>query len=52
MVNPGVTMSFDDTKLPIGDHILAYASIKILYLKKKSKGDKRICKIYDSPVLI
>lgn len=50
MANPGATMSFGDTKLPIGGHILAHASTTRLYLKK-GKGDERICKVYDSPVL-
>lgn len=50
MANPGATMSFGDTKLPIGGHILAHASTTRLYFKK-GKGDERICRIYDSPSL-
>lgn len=50
MANPGATMSFGDTKLPVGGHILAHASTTWLYLRK-GKGDERICRIYDSPVL-
>lgn len=43
-------MSFGDTKLPVGGHILAHASTTRLYLKK-GKGDERICRVYDSPIL-
>lgn len=39
----------DPTK-PIGGHILGHSSTTRLYLKK-SRGDTRICKIYDSPCL-
>lgn len=50
MANPGATMSFGDTKLPVGGHVLGHASTTWLYLRK-GKGDERICKIYDSPSL-
>jgi len=51
MANPGATMSFaGDTKLPVGGHVLGHASTTRLYLRK-GKGDERICKVYDSPVL-
>lgn len=50
MANPGATMSFGDTKLPIGGHVLAHASTTRLYFKK-GKDTERICKVYDSPVL-
>lgn len=50
MANPGATMSFGDTKLPVGGHILAHASTTRLYLRK-GKDNERICKIYDSPSL-
>lgn len=50
MANPGSTMSFGDTKLPVGGHVLAHSSTTRLYFKK-GKGDERICKIYDSPSL-
>lgn len=43
-------MSFGDNKLPIGGHILAHASTTRLYFKK-GKGDERICRVHDSPVL-
>ena len=35
---------------PIGGHILAHATHTRLFLRK-SGGDKRICKVYDSPLL-
>ena len=35
---------------PIGGHIMAHATQTRLFLKKGG-GDKRICKVYDSPVL-
>jgi meiotic recombination protein DMC1 len=51
MANPGATMSFAaDTKLPVGGHVLGHASTTRLYLRK-GKGDERICKVYDSPLL-
>ena len=43
MANLGATMSFTNTKLPIGGHILAHFSATKLFLKK-GKGDKRIYK--------
>lgn len=39
-----------DTKKPIGGHIMAHASQTRLQLRK-SRGDSRVCKIYDSPML-
>lgn len=50
MANPGATMSFGDTKLPVGGHVLAHASTTRLYLRK-GKDNERICKVYDSPSL-
>ena len=35
---------------PIGGHILAHATHTRLFLRK-SGGEKRICKVYDSPLL-
>lgn len=49
-VDGGAAMFMSDPKTPIGGHILAHASTTRLYFKK-SKGDTRICKIYDSPHL-
>uniref|UniRef100_A0AC35TVA1 DNA repair and recombination protein RadA n=1 Tax=Rhabditophanes sp. KR3021 TaxID=114890 RepID=A0AC35TVA1_9BILA len=43
-------MAFADNKKPIGGHILAHASTTRLYLKK-SKGENRNVKVYDSPNL-
>ncbi|EAA15553.1 DNA repair protein RAD51 [Plasmodium yoelii 17X] len=37
-------------KIPIGGNIIAHASQTRLYLRK-GRGESRICKIYDSPVL-
>lgn len=37
-------------KVPVGGNIIAHASQTRLYLRK-SKGETRICKIYDSPSL-
>lgn len=39
-----------DTKKPIGGHIMAHASTTRLYLKK-SKGENRVCRVFDSPSL-
>jgi len=49
-VDGGASMFAADNKAPIGGHILAHASTTRLYLKK-SKGNMRKCKIYDSPWL-
>lgn len=50
MSDPGNTMAFGDTKKPIGGNIIAHASTTRLSLRK-GKGENRICKIYDSPLL-
>ena len=51
MSDPGGNTSFvADMKKPIGGNILAHASTTRLYLRK-GKGDQRICKVYDSPML-
>jgi len=51
MSDPGGNTSFVmDAKKPIGGNILAHASTTRLYLRK-GKGEQRICKIYDSPLL-
>ncbi|RWS17788.1 DNA repair protein RAD51 1-like protein, partial [Dinothrombium tinctorium] len=39
-----------DPKKPIGGNIIAHASTTRLFLKK-SKGENRVCKVYDSPCL-
>jgi len=48
MADPSGTMG--DCKKPIGGNILAHASTTRLYLKK-GKGENRICKVYDSPLI-
>ena len=42
--------SFGDNKRPVGGNIMAHASTTRLYFKK-GKGDQRVCKMYDSPLL-
>ena len=39
-----------DSKKPIGGHIIAHASTTRLSLRK-GRGERRVCKIYDSPCL-
>lgn len=39
-----------ESKKPVGGHVLAHASTTRLFLRK-ALGDKRICKVYDSPCL-
>lgn len=48
MDNPGIL--FGDPTTPIGGHVLAHAATYRLYLRK-SKEDKRIARIVDSPNL-
>lgn len=51
MSDPGGASAFVmDAKKPIGGNIMAHASTTRLYLRK-GKGEQRICKIYDSPLL-
>ena len=50
VANVDATMFSGDNKKPIGGHIMAHASTTRLYLKK-SKGENRVCRIYDSPNL-
>ena len=51
MSDPGGNPSFaGDMKKPIGGNILAHASTTRLSLRK-GKGEQRICKVYDSPLL-
>ena len=51
MADPGASLSFNpDPKKPIGGHILAHASTTRLYFRK-GKGENRIAKIWDSPLL-
>lgn len=39
-----------EARKPVGGHVLAHASTTRLSLRK-GLGDKRICKVYDSPCL-
>jgi len=50
MSDPGGTMAYGDAKKPIGGNIMAHASTTRLYLRK-GKGEQRVCKVYDSPLL-
>jgi RecA/RadA recombinase len=50
MSDPGGAMAYGDGKKPIGGNILAHASTTRLYLRK-GKGEQRVCKVYDSPLL-
>ena len=50
MADPSNTMAFGDKNKPIGGNILAHASTTRLCLRK-GKGENRLCKIYDSPML-
>ncbi|KAF9987694.1 recombinase rad51 [Modicella reniformis] len=46
----GMASMFGDSRKPIGGNIIAHASTTRLSLRK-SKGENRICKVYDSPCL-
>eukprot|EP01100_Stratorugosa_tubuloviscum_P000859 TRINITY_DN1191_c5_g1_i1.p1 TRINITY_DN1191_c5_g1~~TRINITY_DN1191_c5_g1_i1.p1 ORF type:complete len:345 (+),score=198.52 TRINITY_DN1191_c5_g1_i1:130-1164(+) len=46
----GAAMFNPDPKKPIGGNIMAHAATTRLSLRK-SKGEQRICKVYDSPCL-
>ena len=48
MDNPGIL--FGDPTTPIGGHVLAHAATYRVYLRK-SKGEKRIARLVDSPSL-
>ncbi len=48
MASPG--LFFGDPTQPVGGHVLAHASTYRVYLRK-SKGDKRIARLVDSPCL-
>jgi meiotic recombination protein DMC1 len=51
MSDPGGSSAFVmDTRKPVGGNIIAHASTTRLYFRK-GKGDQRVCKIYDSPML-
>jgi len=46
----GNAMFTSDPKKPIGGNIIAHASTTRLYFRK-GRGESRVCKIYDSPLL-
>ena len=46
----GSSMFQADPKKPIGGNIIAHASITRLSFRK-GRGDRRVCKVYDSPPL-
>ncbi|MHA1131660.1 MAG: DNA repair and recombination protein RadA, partial [Candidatus Helarchaeota archaeon] len=48
MDSPGIF--FGDPTRPVGGHVLAHSSTYRLYLRK-SKGDKRVARLVDSPCL-
>ena len=51
MSDPGGNSAFAmDPRKPVGGNIVAHASTTRLYFRK-GKGEQRICKIYDSPLL-
>ena len=51
MADPGGSSAFAcDPRKPVGGNIMAHASTTRLYFKK-GKGEQRICKIYDSPLI-
>ena len=51
MADPGGSSAFAcDPRKPVGGNIIAHASTTRLYFKK-GKGEQRICKIYDSPLV-
>lgn len=51
MADPGGNPAFaGDPRKPVGGNIIAHASTTRLYFKK-GKGEIRICKIYDSPLV-
>jgi RecA/RadA recombinase len=50
VANPDGMSFAKDANKPIGGNIIAHASTTRLKLKK-SRGDNRVCQIYDSPTL-
>ena len=51
MADPGMNAAYAvDPKKPIGGNIMAHASTTRLYLRK-GRGESRVCKIYDSPMI-
>lgn len=50
MADPGALSMFGPVIKPVGGHVLAHASTTRVMLKK-GKGDQRIAKIFDSPLM-
>jgi meiotic recombination protein DMC1 len=50
MADPGALSMFGPVIKPVGGHVLAHASTTRVMLKK-GKGDERIAKIFDSPLM-
>ena len=50
MADPGAMAMFGPVIKPVGGHVLAHASSTRVMLKK-GKGDQRIAKIFDSPLM-
>ena len=50
MSDPGALSMFGPVVKPVGGHVLAHASTTRIMLKK-GKGDERIAKIFDSPLM-
>ena len=50
MYDPGTLSMFGPVVKPVGGHVLAHASTTRVMLKK-GKGDQRIAKIFDSPLM-
>ena len=50
MSDPGALSMFGPVVKPVGGHVLAHASTTRVMLKK-GKGDQRIAKIFDSPLM-
>ena len=48
--DPGALAIFGQVAKPVGGHVLAHASCTRIMLKK-GKGEERIAKIYDSPLM-
>jgi meiotic recombination protein DMC1 len=48
--DPGALSMFGPVIKPVGGHVLAHASTTRVFLKK-GKGEQRIAKIYDSPLM-
>jgi meiotic recombination protein DMC1 len=50
MSDPGAMSMYAPQVKPVGGHVLAHASTTRVFLKK-GKGEQRVAKIYDSPLM-